>query len=361
MDTPPDLLTNGSVAAAARAALTDHAWEALVGGAETETTAHRNRLALDCIALRPRVLVGVGDVDPSTTFLGHPLRVPVLLASIGDARDLTGHGVDDAIATASDFGSLAFVARPRDGSPGPTSAATVMELSAHDGEELLDHQIDTAERGACPAVCLNLMPHAQGRRERDPDDLPRMPLQTRDVWRVASQVAGRTRLPVIAKGVMNAEDAQRALDHGCVALYVSNYGGRALDHCQATIDVLAEVVGAADGRAEVIVDGGFMRATDIVKALAFGAQAVAIGRLQGLGLAACGATGLLRVLANLEEELRICLALLGVTTVGALNRGHLFLDAPPVQLPHDTSAFFRSPPLSASVSDQRTRSAEGAP
>ena len=121
-------------------------------------------------------------------------------------------------------------------------------------------------------------------------------------------------------------------------LYVSNHGGRQLDHGRGTTEVLPEVVAAVGGRATVIVDGGFLRGTDIVKAVALGAAAVGIGRLACFGLAAAGQAGLVRVLELLEEEIRICLGLLGVERLAQLDRSHLH-PATPVALAHVTSAF----------------------
>jgi glycolate oxidase len=121
-------------------------------------------------------------------------------------------------------------------------------------------------------------------------------------------------------------------------VYVSNHGGRQLDHGRGSIDVLPEVVRAVAGRARVIVDGGFVRGTDVVKALALGADVVGVGRLACCGLAAAGASGLVRVLELLEDEIRICLGLLGVDRITALDPSYLH-PVPPVTPPHATSAF----------------------
>jgi glycolate oxidase len=333
MSSAASFLTNREIINAARAAMTDSAWDLLVGAAESETTSRRNRLSLDCIAFRPRVLVGVNDVDTSTTFLGQPLRVPVLLANLGDVAAFARCAANDVTEAASRFGSIPFLKSAPDA---PTSAPRILELSAHDNVAA----VDKAAEAGWTAVCLDLVPPT-GRLERVRVTASPMPRSLRDVWRSLDDVVGRTVLPVIVKGVTNADDARLAVEHGVAAIYVSNHGGRALDHCEATIDVLTEVVSAAGGT-EVIVDGAFMRGTDVAKALALGARAVAIGRLQGFGLAAAGADGLVRVLEILADELRIALSLLGVTTVSALDNSHLFLDAPPVQLPHETSAFFRT-------------------
>jgi len=143
---------------------------------------------------------------------------------------------------------------------------------------------------------------------------------------------------MVVKGVLTHEDARLACEHGAAALIVSNHGGRQLDHGRGSLGVRPEVVAAVAGRAGVIMDGACMRGTDVVKALALGAQIVGIGRLQGLGLAAAGQAGLVRALELLEEEIRICLSLLGVDRTAALDRSYLHA-ATPVTPPHVTSAF----------------------
>src|SRR6185295_19115815 len=140
------------------------------------------------------------------------------------------------------------------------------------------------------------------------------------------------------KGIATAEDAELAVEHGVQVVYVSNHGGRQLDHGLGSAAVLPEVVKAVAGRAEVWVDGGFMRGTDVVKAIALGAKTVGMGRLACLGLAAAGVPGLVRTLELLEDEIRICLGLLGVTSFAELKPRHL-APAPPANLPDTFSAF----------------------
>ena len=350
-----DAFTNAELVAAARRSLSDPAWNRLVGAAESETTARRNRMALDSIALRPRVLVGVTDVDPSVRMLGHHLRLPILLANIGDPELLWPGGAGAVAGAASQLGIPRLVAPrlPPDGRQGrtrpdracaswryrPTSSPTRFRGLASDAEQM-----------GCAAVCVSLVPHGAGRREREPHTPAPLPRRTRDAWSVVDLALSRSRLPVMVKGVMGATDALTAIEHGCAAIYVSNYGGRALDHCEGTIDALAEVAEVAAGRAEIIVDGGFMRGTDVIKALATGAGGVAVGRLQGLALAAGGGPGLVRALEILEEELRVSLALLGATSIDALSGSHLFRDVPPVEFPTETSALL--PPGRRSGRDQ---------
>ena len=143
---------------------------------------------------------------------------------------------------------------------------------------------------------------------------------------------------MILKGIATADDARLAIEHGVEGIYVSNHGGRQLDYGRGTIDILPEVVAEVDGRAEIIVDSGFMRGTDIVKAMILGANAVGIGRLQGFGVAAGGVRGVVRVLELLETEIKITLALLGVTGYDKLDSSYLKASDAMVE-PHVLSAF----------------------
>src|SRR5262249_45256351 len=145
-------------------------------------------------------------------------------------------------------------------------------------------------------------------------------------------------IPLILKGIATAEDARIALDHGVDWIYVSNHGGRQLDHGRGTMDVLPEIAGAVAGRAGIIVDGGFARGSDIVKAIAAGANLVGLGRLQCYALAAGGQKTLVRMLEILEDEVLRCLGLVGVTKFAELNGSYLHA-ATPVAAPHVLSAF----------------------
>src|SRR5258708_35404471 len=128
-----------------------------------------------------------------------------------------------------------------------------------------------------------------------------------------------TGLPLILKGIATAEDARLAVEHGADVVYISNHGGRQLDHAQASIEVLPEVVEAVDGRAEVLFDGGVLRGTDVIKAIALGARAVGVGKLQGLALAAGGEQGIVRMFELLAQEIHTTLGLMGVKSLSELN------------------------------------------
>jgi isopentenyl diphosphate isomerase/L-lactate dehydrogenase-like FMN-dependent dehydrogenase len=351
---PQQFPTLQDVVAAARANLEPGPWGYLVGGAETETTVRRNRQAIDSLAFRPRVLRDVSKVDVTATFLGRKTRLPVLLAPVGGMESFVEGGAAAAARGAAGFGvpqMLSSVCHP--GLEATAAAADthrVFQLYVRGDDAVVDDWVARAKSCGFSAFCFTVDVASYSRRERD--------LLTRFVkpWRATATDDGRRfqaglswdqvkrykdkhpDLPLIIKGIATAEDAELAVRHGVEVVYVSNHGGRQLDHGLGSIAVLPEVIAAVGGRAEVWVDGGFMRGTDVVKAIALGAKAVGLGRLPCLGLAAGGVPGLVRTLELLEEEMRICLALLGVTSLADLTPQHLAA-APPVVEPHVFSAF----------------------
>jgi glycolate oxidase len=161
-------------------------------------------------------------------------------------------------------------------------------------------------------------------------------------WKELDWVRDLTDMPLLLKGVQTPEDAKIAVDHGVDVIWVSNHGGRQLDHGQGSAEVLPEIVEAVQGRAEIVLDGAIQRGSDIVKAVAMGAQAVAIGRLEAWGLAAGGKDGLVRVLEILESELISAMGLLGVTSMKELGREYI-TPAMPVGPSHEMSSWTNMP------------------
>jgi glycolate oxidase len=346
-----DFVSNQEIILAARRNLGQGAWDYLVGGSESETTMRRNRLGFDRLALRPRVLVDVSKVDASTSFLGHPLRVPVLLAPIGSLQVLVPEGATASARGAAAFGTVPVVSSSTEPSLEETAAASdspkIFQLYVQGDMAWVENILGRVKDAGYAALCLTVDVAVYSRRERPMVDrwLPPTRRTPRDPrWRASvtwdmmdriKQIAG---LPFLLKGVATAEDAATAVEHGVDVVWVSNHGGRQLDHGQATIDMLPEIVQAVDGRAEIVVDGGIQRGTDVLKAVALGAKAVAIGKLHGWGLAAAGAEGLVRVLELLEDEILIAMGLLGITRLDQLSPSYL-CGAEPVTLPHEMSAF----------------------
>src|SRR5262249_27325594 len=157
-------------------------------------------------------------------------------------------------------------------------------------------------------------------------------------WRTVKLIKDKYKIPLILKGIATAEDAAAALDHGVDWIYVSNHGGRQLDHGRGATHVLPEIVEAVKGRARIMVDGAFCRGSDVVKAIALGADIVGIGRLQCWALAAAGEAGVLRMLELLEDEVIRTLGLLGLTSFAELDQSYLH-PARPTNAPSVFSAF----------------------
>ena len=336
----------------ARANLNQNSWDYIIGAAETETTMRRNRMALDEIAFRPRVLRTVASVDASVEAFGRKLRLPVMIAPVG-ALELFDHGAAAAVARgAGTFGAahmLSSVSEPglektAESAPG---ALRIYQLYVRGGDAFVEDCVSRAIASGYTAFCLTVDTAHYSRRERDIAKRYVRASRVRATggdfqkgleWRTVKLIKDKFRIPLVIKGIATAEDAAMALDHGVDWIYVSNHGGRQLDHGRGAMHVLPEIVAAVAGRAKIMVDGGFSRGTDIVKAIASGADLVGIGRLQCFALAAAGEAGIIRMLELLEDEVIRCLGLLGVTSFAELDRTYLH-PATPANLPHVFSAF----------------------
>jgi glycolate oxidase len=161
-------------------------------------------------------------------------------------------------------------------------------------------------------------------------------------WEQLDEIKEFAGMPFMVKGIATAEDARLAVEHGVDVVWVSNHGGRQLDHGLGSVEVLPEVLEAVEGKAEVIMDGGVTRGTDIIKALALGAKAVAIGKMHAMGLAAGGSEALVRVLQIFEEEMMVSMGLLGVTNVSQITKNYI-REAHFTTLPHEMSAWVNIP------------------
>jgi isopentenyl diphosphate isomerase/L-lactate dehydrogenase-like FMN-dependent dehydrogenase len=325
----------------AREALSKETWDYLMGGADTETTLERNRLAIESIAFRPRVLRDVATIDLSTRFLGHTLRLPIILAPIGSLQDLCPSGGIAPTKVAATFGvlhMLSSVCKPGLEEVAATAPGypKIFQLYIRGDAAWIDERVAAAVAQGYAGLCLTVDLDYYGRRERDIAKRYKPtarrasgsagagdPFQAAFSWRDVARIRKKCPVPMLIKGIATAEDARIAVDHGIEVVYVSNHGGRQLDHGRGSFSDLPEVVDAVKGRCRIVVDGGVYRGTDIVKAIALGADAVGIGRLQGLALAAGGEAALTRALEILEDETRRVLGLLGVTSFARLDRSYL--------------------------------------
>jgi isopentenyl diphosphate isomerase/L-lactate dehydrogenase-like FMN-dependent dehydrogenase len=346
-----DYVCNQEIVQAARRNLPQDVWDYLTGGAESETTMRRNRFGFDSLALRPRVLIDVSKIDTSTTFLGQKLRIPVMMAPIGSLQTITPEGGVAVAKAAAEFGTMNFVSSVTQPTLEEIAASTnhpkIFQLYIRGGLDWCAEIIGRVKQAGYMALCLTVDTAHYSRRERPLLNRWQPPsrrtetgriFQAMLTWEMADAIKKIAGMPLIIKGIATAEDAKLAVEHGIDVIYISNHGGRQLDHGRGTIETLPEIVEAAAGKAEIVLDGGITRGTDIVKALALGANAVTIGKLQGWGLGAGGKAGLVRVLELLEEELIVDMALLGVTRIDQITQSYV-CKTQPVTSAHEMSAF----------------------
>jgi glycolate oxidase len=337
---------------AARQRLNQNIWDYLVGATESETTMRRNRQALDEIALRPRVLRDMSKIDCSHEFLGKTLRIPVTLAPVGSLESFEA-GAGASVAEAAEaFGTGFFLSSVSQ--PGLEAVAAkapnalkIFQLYVRGDDGFVDDYVERALAAGYDAFCITVDTALYSRRERDlakrfvkywRQRATGHDFQAALNWRHIERFKAKHKVPLILKGIATAEDAKIALEHGVDCIFVSNHGGRQLDHGAGAIEVLPEILDVARGKAKIIIDSGFSRGTDIIKGLAMGADLVAVGRLYCYGLAAAGAAGIVRTLEILEAELRTAMGLLGVDRIAGLDRSYL-RPARPVYPPSVHSAF----------------------
>jgi isopentenyl diphosphate isomerase/L-lactate dehydrogenase-like FMN-dependent dehydrogenase len=335
---PEQFATIAQILSAARANLGHDEWTYISGGSETETTLRNNRAALDAITFRPRVLRDVSSIDVTSSLLGHALRIPVVLAPLANLQLVLPEAALAAARAAAEFGVIthaSFLTEPSlEEVAAATTAPKFFQMYIRGDAAWANALIDRAKQAGYAALTLTvdspyfLQPDRHLETGWRPPGVtkfkPELRLwQAKLTWEWMAQMKAHAGIPFIVKGVQTGEDAELAVAHGVAAVYVSNHGGRQLDHVDGTIDILPEVVAAVKGRAPIIVDGGFTRGTDIVKAIALGANAVALGRLQAYALAAGGERGLVRTREILEAEIRTVLGLLGIKSLAELEPSHV--------------------------------------
>jgi isopentenyl diphosphate isomerase/L-lactate dehydrogenase-like FMN-dependent dehydrogenase len=307
------------------------------GGAGDEVTLRDNIAAFERRKLRPRVLVDVGAVSTATTVLGTEIALPVLVAPLAMQRMAHPDGEEATARAAAAAGTVMCLSSAATCAPAelPGDGPRWFQVYVWRPRSKTETAIQEAVDAGYSALVLTVDVPYIGRRERDvrvgfevPEgltvqgDLFGQGFDASVSWRDLDWLAGYG-LPVVVKGLLTAEDAQLACEHGAAAVVVSNHGGRQLDGVSATLDVLEEVVDAVDGRAEVYLDGGVRRGVDVLKALALGARAVLIGRAMLWGLAVAGEEGVTDVLRMFQDEVELGLALLGCTSPADVSRAHV--------------------------------------
>lgn len=351
----PALVNLYDFEAAALARLPQPTRDCYCGGANDEITLERNRAAFESIPLHYRVLRDVSERHLGTSVLGIPVSMPILVAPTAchqlahpDAELATARAANAAgtLMILSTLSNCAMEDVSRDAG-GPLW----FQLYVYRDRGVTCELIRRAEAAGCRAIVLTVDAPVGGLRERDVRNDFRLPdgVLMRNLlpagrsyagleagaggvaayinamfdpsisWRDLDWLAAQTKLPVIVKGIVRADDAVRAREHGAQGVVVSNHGGRQLDTSPATIEVLDDITTAIDGRIEVLIDGGIRRGTDVLKALALGARAVLIGRPILWGLAVAGEKGVGQVLDILRSELDVAMALAGCCTVDDID------------------------------------------
>jgi 4-hydroxymandelate oxidase len=318
-------------------------WNFGDGGAESETTLRRNRRAVDRLAIRQDVLVDVREIDLRTSLLGLPLSWPVAIAPMGGLVLFHPEGDKEMGRGAAQGDTLQFLSGAAGWSVEDVAKSStgpkMFQLYHHGDRTWAAELLSRVEASGYKSVVLTVDVQVYSRRERDIVHRfsPREAMKTapnprgpdpnypeRLTWDDVAWLKKTTKLPVGLKGIMTVRDAKRAVEAGVDIIWVSNHGGRQLDHTQASIDALPPIADAVAGRAAIIVDGGFTRGTAVLKGLALGATVVAVGRTVLWGLAADGAAGVASALDILRRELRTTMALAGQTSVKNLDRDLVF-------------------------------------
>ena len=331
-----DVKTNFStvheIVKAARLRLNQTYWDYLIGGTETETTLRRNRRAIDRLALLPKVLNDVSEVDTSGHILGHSLTLPVMLAPIGSLQAFDEGGGASAAKAAAETGIISIassVCTPNiEEIAAASDAPKIYQLYVRGDDAWVDDIIRRVMDSGYVGFCLTVDTAVVSRRERDITKrvMPTSVASSGDFtyqaklnWATVARIKEKFDIPLLLKGINRVEDAEQAVRHGADVIYVSNHGGRQLDQGVGALTLLPAIVECVAGRAEVAIDGGFYRGTDILKAMALGANAVGLGRLEAWALAAGGIPALVQCLEILRHEVATAMALCGVTRMDQLD------------------------------------------
>ncbi|RZS78392.1 alpha-hydroxy acid oxidase [Pigmentiphaga kullae] len=331
-DPAPDRSFTEDRAERARRTLPAELWAYLSGGAETGAALRRNRDALDAVALVPRVLVDVTDIACSASLLGRELLLPVMLAPVGSLHLVHEQGAAGAQRAAESAG-IAYAlgsALPDAGALRvPPRACGLFQLYVDGNQDWLDEQcaaaVDRGYSGLIVTVDAPVFPvrpadvetgnHAALRSVRDTSAHRR----SFDWTALRRLIAAHPGIPFFIKGIQDPDDAVRARDLGVAGVYVSNHGGRQFDQGAGTLALLGPIARALDGSATLVVDGGFETGNDVLKALALGADVVALGRACLYAYALDGETGLAAYLSALRRQILTNMALLGTPTLADLR------------------------------------------
>jgi isopentenyl diphosphate isomerase/L-lactate dehydrogenase-like FMN-dependent dehydrogenase len=351
--THPEPVNVAEFQALAEAQLPKATYDYITTGSADQITLHENTAAYQRLHVYPPLMKGVSEADLSTTALGQKIDLPVILAPVAAQRMYHAHGglaAARAAATAGTiYGVSSSVGHSVEEIASSSTGAKWFQLYVPKDRAIARRLVERVDRAGYKAIVVTVdLGEWKDADRRNRFSLPKEMLvkHLRDVgfdqitgrmsyeevvafnadawdlslsWEFFDWLRGITKLPLLIKGVLRAEDAKKAVSIGLDGIVVSNHGGRRLDGMPATIDVLPSVVDAVAGRAEVYVDGGIRRGTDVLKALAFGARAVLIGRPYAWALAADGEAGVAKVIDLFREELQNAMLATGCAKVNDID------------------------------------------
>lgn len=317
--------------------MTKMAYEYVASGAADEFTVRWNRQAFDALKINPSVLNDISKLDTTVTLFGHKLAYPILIAPTafhkimhpeGELATAKGAGKAKAIYVVS-----SFTTTPLEEIKKVASQPLWFQLYVRDDKEFTKNLVQKAETLGCRALCITVDTPINGARNRQarvkfklPDGInspyangaftQKMPL----TWKEMEWLISFAKIPVLLKGILNPDDAEKAIKIGASGIIVSNHSGRNLDTVPATIEVLPRIVERVNKRIPILMDGGIRRGTDVLKAIALGANAVLVGKPICFGLASGGAEGVTKTLEILRAEFEMAMALAGRANIASIDQ-----------------------------------------
>lgn len=317
--------------------MTKMAYEYVASGAADEVTLRWNRQAFDTIKLNPTVLVDVGRLDTRISLFGHELPYPILIAPTAYHKIMHPEGelatVCGANAASAIYVVSSFTNTPLREIANVATQPLWFQLYVQDDRVLTRNLVQEAEAQGCRALCVTVDTPVAGVRNRQqrvnfamphgiitPHMADAFALTKSLTWKDIEWLQSFTKIPILLKGIVNPDDAEKAIQAGVSGIVVSNHGGRNLDTVPATLDALPRIAEKVDKRIPLLMDGGIRRGTDVLKAIALGANAVLVGKPICFGLAIGGAAGVTKVMEILQNELELAMALTGRATINDIDQ-----------------------------------------